>query len=276
MSIGLVTDPVEVRGGSDARPRGQLRHRRTRSRPAVSCQRRGGAAASPPEPSAFVVRNDAVPTTIWGLRQMLARVRRLGIAEEDGDITAGCASVAVAVRDHAGHPVAAVALIFPSAKLGPVGREVVSASVSRTAAEIGRRLAARSSKDPRALSRDPGQGYVATTDPVRQPVDRDVGPDKRSLRMYARVVVYTHQDDKVELEAKSRAGVIPIVTSTPGYISYGVMFEDEKVVSISQWQSEEHAKVADAAIAEWVKANTTMTSETGITGDLAWLELASS
>ncbi len=94
--------------------------------------------------------------------------------------------------------------------------------------------------------------------------------------MYARVVVYTHQEDRDELEAKARAGVIPIVTSTPGYISYGVMFEDDKVVSISQWESEEHAKAADAALAEWVKANTTMTSETRFTGELAWLEFASS
>jgi heme-degrading monooxygenase HmoA len=93
--------------------------------------------------------------------------------------------------------------------------------------------------------------------------------------MYARVVVYTYQEDKVELEAKARAGVIPIVTSTAGYISYGVMFHDDKVVSISQWESEEHAQGADAALAEWVKANTTMSSETRIMGDLAWLELAS-
>ena len=93
--------------------------------------------------------------------------------------------------------------------------------------------------------------------------------------MYARVVIYTHNDNKDELEAKARAGVIPIVTSTPGYISYGVMFEDDRVVSISQWESEEHAKVADAALGEWVKANTTMKSETRFTGDLAWLELAS-
>ena len=92
--------------------------------------------------------------------------------------------------------------------------------------------------------------------------------------MYARVVVYTHHDDKVELEAKARAGVIPIVTGTPGYISYGVMFDDDRVVSISQWESEEHARAADGALAEWVKANTTMTSETRVTGDLAWLELA--
>jgi heme-degrading monooxygenase HmoA len=93
--------------------------------------------------------------------------------------------------------------------------------------------------------------------------------------MYARVVVYTYQEDKDELEAKARAGVIPIVTGTPGYISYGVMFDADKVVSISQWESEDHAKAADAALAEWVKANTTMMSETRITGDLAWLELAS-
>lgn len=92
--------------------------------------------------------------------------------------------------------------------------------------------------------------------------------------MYARVVVYTHEDDKDELEAKARAGVIPIVTGTPGFISYGVMFQDDKVVSISQWDSEEHAKVADEALAKWVKANTTMTSESRIVGDLAWLELA--
>jgi len=93
--------------------------------------------------------------------------------------------------------------------------------------------------------------------------------------MYARVVVYTHQDDKDELEAKARAGVIPIVTNTPGFISYGVMFQDDRVVSISQWDSEEHAKVADAALGEWVKANATMTSQSRIAGDLAWLELAS-
>lgn len=92
--------------------------------------------------------------------------------------------------------------------------------------------------------------------------------------MYARVVTYTHQDDREELEAKARAGVIPIVTGTPGYISYGVMFDGDTVVSISQWESEEHAKAADEAIAAWVKGNTSMTSQTRIVGDLAWLELA--
>ncbi len=93
--------------------------------------------------------------------------------------------------------------------------------------------------------------------------------------MYARVVVYTHDEDRDALEAKARAGVIPIVTNSPGYISYGVMFQDTQVVSISQWQSEEHAKAADEALGEWVRTSTTMKSTTRITGDLAWLEVAS-
>ena len=93
--------------------------------------------------------------------------------------------------------------------------------------------------------------------------------------MYGRVVTYTYDEDKGELEARARAGVIPIVTNTPGYISYGVMFQDDRVVSISAWDSEEHAKAADAALGEWVRSNTTMKVETRFTGDYSWLELAS-
>jgi heme-degrading monooxygenase HmoA len=93
--------------------------------------------------------------------------------------------------------------------------------------------------------------------------------------MYGRVVTYTYDEDKQELETRARAGVIPIVTNTPGYIAYGVMFQDDRVVSISAWESEEHAKAADAALLDWVKANTTMKVETRLTGDFSWLELAS-
>jgi len=92
--------------------------------------------------------------------------------------------------------------------------------------------------------------------------------------MYGRVVTYTYDEDKDELEARARAGVIPIVTNTPGYISYGVMFQSDRVVSISAWESEEHAKAADAALLEWVRANTTMQVESRVTGEFAWLELA--
>ena len=106
----------------------------------------------------------------------------------------------------------------------------------------------------RAIAPPRSQGYVARTWPQETAVRRDVW--RRGVGMYGRVVIYTHDEDKDELEAKARAGVIPIVTNTPGYISYGVMFEGNQVVSISQWESEEHAKAADAALAEWVKANT--------------------
>ncbi|MDQ6688794.1 MAG: hypothetical protein M3Z50_14575 [Actinomycetota bacterium] len=53
------------------------------------------------------------------------------------------------------------------------------------------------------------------------------------------------------------------------------MFQDTKVVSISHWESDEHAKAADAALAERVKAITTMKTEPRITRDFSWLELAS-
>ena len=56
--------------------------------------------------------------------------------------------------------------------------------------------------------------------------------------------------------------------------SSGLRCQDDRVVSVSQWESEEHAKAADAALAEWVKANTAMKNETRFTGAFAWLELA--
>ncbi len=93
--------------------------------------------------------------------------------------------------------------------------------------------------------------------------------------MYGRVVIYSHDEDRDALEAKARAAVIPIVTATPGYISYGVMVEDDRVISVSQWDSEEHAKVADAALIDWVNANTTMKVTTRYTGNFSWLEVAS-
>ena len=92
--------------------------------------------------------------------------------------------------------------------------------------------------------------------------------------MYGRLVTYSHSEDKVELEAKARAAVISIVTDTPGYIAYGVIVKDDKVISMSAWESEEHAKSADAALLAWVSNNTTMKVESREAGDFAWLELA--
>lgn len=57
--------------------------------------------------------------------------------------------------------------------------------------------------------------------------------------------------------AKARAGVIPIVSNSPEYISYGVMFQDMQVMSISQWEYEKHARAPDQALGEWVKSRRT-------------------
>lgn len=95
------------------------------------------------DPSAFVRRTDRGPTSMSALRRLLVEVRRDGHAEEDGDVTAEFASVAVAVLDHAGHPVAAVAVTYPTAEVAPADRAALAglaAQVARTARELGRRI----------------------------------------------------------------------------------------------------------------------------------------
>jgi DNA-binding IclR family transcriptional regulator len=67
-----------------------------------------------PDRSAFVERHGTGPTTPSVLRSLLAETRQRGYAMEDGEVTPGFASVAAAVVDHTGHPVAGVAVTFPS------------------------------------------------------------------------------------------------------------------------------------------------------------------
>ena len=93
-----------------------------------------------PSGDAFVRRNDAGPTSLSALRALLVDARRCGFAGEDGEITAGFSSVGVAVLDHNAHPVAAVALTFPSDDVDEVHRAALSRRCARTASEIGARL----------------------------------------------------------------------------------------------------------------------------------------
>lgn len=92
------------------------------------------------EPGSFVLRNDRGPRSLAQLRQLLAEARRQGFASEDGEVTPGFASVAVAVGDRAGYPVAAVAVTFPGAEADAEERERLAARAARTAAELSRRL----------------------------------------------------------------------------------------------------------------------------------------
>ncbi|WP_372728038.1 IclR family transcriptional regulator [Nocardioides sp.] len=88
-----------------------------------------------PDASAFVDRHGAGPRTLSGLRRVLAETRQRGYAVEDGEVTPGLASVAVAVLDHGGHPVAGVAVTYDSGDA-----ELLSRQVRRTAEVLTRRI----------------------------------------------------------------------------------------------------------------------------------------
>jgi DNA-binding IclR family transcriptional regulator len=65
-----------------------------------------------PDRTAFVQRHGNGPASPSALRAVLTETRQRGWAVEDGEVTHGLASVAAAVLDHNGHPVAGVALTF--------------------------------------------------------------------------------------------------------------------------------------------------------------------
>lgn len=91
-----------------------------------------------PDPSAFAERTGAGPRSPSALRSSLVRVRRDGWALEDGEVSDGWASVAAAVTDHAGHPVAAIAVTFPSTE--DIDRERAARLVMRTARVVTQRV----------------------------------------------------------------------------------------------------------------------------------------
>ena len=92
------------------------------------------------EPDSFVLRNDLGPRSYTALRHLLVDTRRQGFGSEDGEVTPDFASVAVAVTDRTGYPVAAVAVTFPSAEADEGERTRLAARVAKTAAELSRRL----------------------------------------------------------------------------------------------------------------------------------------
>lgn len=96
-----------------------------------------------PSAADFVDRTGTGPRTPTQLRSLLIGVRRQGHASEDGEVTAGFASVAAAVLDHNQHPVAAVAVTFE----GSAGPDVVQ-EVRRTAAALTRRISGIAPDEP--------------------------------------------------------------------------------------------------------------------------------
>ncbi|UUZ61363.1 IclR family transcriptional regulator domain-containing protein [Nocardioides sp. B-3] len=89
-----------------------------------------------PDRAAFVDRLGTGPTTLSGLRAVLSEARQRGYAVEDGEVSAGPASVAAPVLDHNGHPVASVALTFANG----TALDTVAGAVQTTASALSKRL----------------------------------------------------------------------------------------------------------------------------------------
>lgn len=92
-----------------------------------------------PEPDAFVTRHEVGPRSLSALRRILVETRRRGHAIEEGEVTPGFVSIAVAVLDRAGYPVASVAITFPRYPAADQQAVLVD-EVSRTARAIAHRV----------------------------------------------------------------------------------------------------------------------------------------
>lgn len=90
-----------------------------------------------PDVSAFPDRTGLGPRTPRQLREVLREVRARGYATEDSEVAAGLRSVGVAVRDHAGWPIAAVAVTWAGAN---PEEESLVAAVRETAATLEERV----------------------------------------------------------------------------------------------------------------------------------------
>lgn len=95
-----------------------------------------------PSAESFTDRTGAGPGTPSALRALLVETRARGWAVEDGEITAGFASVAAAVRDHNGFPVAGIALTYAVGEDADAAQAAtrLAREVTRTATLLTRRL----------------------------------------------------------------------------------------------------------------------------------------
>lgn len=103
-----------------------------------------------PDASAFAERattdagSGAGSQSYGELKRLLERVRADGYAAEDGEVTEGMASVAVAVRDHTGWPAAGIAVTFARDAVPPEEWPALAAKVQQSAAELSQRIRGRS------------------------------------------------------------------------------------------------------------------------------------
>jgi DNA-binding IclR family transcriptional regulator len=93
-----------------------------------------------PDRSSLVLRDGRGPASTTQLRSWLQAVRQRGYAVEDGLVTPGLGSVAVAVLDANDYPVAAVAVTYPQADVDDAARADLVHAVRRAASGLSARL----------------------------------------------------------------------------------------------------------------------------------------
>jgi len=91
-----------------------------------------------PDASAFADRTGRGPDRPSELRELLRQVRADGFATEDGEVTLGLRSVGVAVHDHTGWPLAALAVTWPDESAKDAAS--VAPLIQAAASELERRL----------------------------------------------------------------------------------------------------------------------------------------
>jgi DNA-binding IclR family transcriptional regulator len=96
-----------------------------------------------PHREALITRQGVGPSTLAQLDAILADARARGVASEDGEITAGYASVAVVALDRGDYPAAAIGATFRSAVADEDARARVAAAASIAAAQLTARLTGR-------------------------------------------------------------------------------------------------------------------------------------
>jgi DNA-binding IclR family transcriptional regulator len=101
-----------------------------------------------PDRAALVQRDGRGPTSTTQLRSQLQAVRQRGHAVEDGLVTPGLGSVAVAVLDHNDYPVAGVAVTYPQADVDAQTTAQLVEAVARAASSLSARLGRATSRPP--------------------------------------------------------------------------------------------------------------------------------
>jgi DNA-binding IclR family transcriptional regulator len=105
-----------------------------------------------PNSEAFINRTGEGPQNPSQLKELLSRERKQGFSIESGLVTRDHSSVAAAVFDHLGEPVAAINLVYRDATIDDSNSQTLVEAVQDSARELTRRLGGRlpsGSKDER-------------------------------------------------------------------------------------------------------------------------------